>query len=103
MVGRLLKTMHGTVDASHVWQDDYIGLTSSHGSKKGVSNPAQLYHAERHIQAEVHGDDFGVIMRKSQEGWFDGVLSHYDFKVTGILSSRPLEEQSAVYLNRALI
>ncbi|CAK0859186.1 unnamed protein product [Prorocentrum cordatum] len=80
MVGRLLKTMHGTVDASHVWQDDYIGLTSSHGSKKGVSNPAQLYHAERHIQAEVHGDDFGVIMRKSQEGWFDGVLSHYDFK-----------------------
>ncbi|CAK0843171.1 unnamed protein product [Prorocentrum cordatum] len=77
MAGRLLKTMHGTVDASHVWQDDHIGLTSSHGLKKGASNPALLHHAERHIQAEVH-DDFGVIMRKSQE-------------------------QSVVYLNRVLI
>ncbi|CAK0870975.1 unnamed protein product, partial [Prorocentrum cordatum] len=103
MVGRLLKTMHGTVDASHVWQDDYIGLASSHGFKEGVSNPALLYHAERHIQAEVHGDDFGVMMRKSQEGWFDDVLSRYDFKVTGILSSRPLEEQSVVYLDRVSI
>eukprot|EP00959_Pyramimonas_sp_CCMP1952_P141993 2972344-Pyramimonas_sp.AAC.1 len=67
MVGRLLKTMYGAVDASHVWQDDYVGLTSSHGFKKSAPNPALLYHAERHIQAEVHGDDFGVIMRKSQE------------------------------------
>ncbi|CAK0852608.1 unnamed protein product [Prorocentrum cordatum] len=103
MVGRLLKTMHGTVDASHLWQDDYIGLTSSHGFKKGVSNPALQYHAERHIQAEVHGDDFGVIMRKSQEGWFDDVLSRYDFMVKGIMSSRALQEQSVVYLNWVLI
>jgi hypothetical protein len=44
-----------------------------------------------------------VIRRKSQEGWFDDVLSRCDFKVTGILSSRPLEEQSVVYLNRVLI
>ncbi|CAK0861016.1 unnamed protein product, partial [Prorocentrum cordatum] len=100
MVGRLLKTMYGTVDAYHVWQDDYIGLTSSHGFVKGVSNPALLYRAERHIQAEVHSDDFGVIMRKSQEGWFEDVLSRYDFKVAGIMSSRPLQEQSVVYLNR---
>eukprot|EP00959_Pyramimonas_sp_CCMP1952_P343670 7199009-Pyramimonas_sp.AAC.1 len=81
MVGRLLKTMHGTVDASHAWQDDYIGLRSSHGFKNGVSNPALLYHAERHMQAEVHGDAFGVLMRKSLEGWFDDVLSRCDFKV----------------------
>eukprot|EP00959_Pyramimonas_sp_CCMP1952_P418857 8774219-Pyramimonas_sp.AAC.1 len=42
-------------------------------------------------------------MRKSQEVWFDDVLSRYDFKVAGILSSRPLKEQSVVYLNRVLI
>eukprot|EP00959_Pyramimonas_sp_CCMP1952_P411051 8613906-Pyramimonas_sp.AAC.1 len=42
-------------------------------------------------------------MRKSQEGWFDDVLSRYDFNVAGIMSSRPLEEQSVVYLNRVLI
>eukprot|EP00959_Pyramimonas_sp_CCMP1952_P243426 5088283-Pyramimonas_sp.AAC.1 len=55
------------------------------------------------MQAEVHGGDFGAIMRKSQEGWFDDVLSRNDFKVTGVPSSRPLKEQSVVYLNRALI
>ncbi|CAK0893991.1 unnamed protein product [Prorocentrum cordatum] len=99
----LLKTMYGTVDASHVWQDSYIGPTSSHGFKKGASIPAMLYHAGRHVQAEVHGADFGVIMRKSQEGWFDDVLSRHDFKVAVTLSSRPLEEQSVVYLNRVLI
>ena len=103
MVGKLLKTMYGTVDASHVWQDDYIGLTSSHGFKKGISSPAILYHADRHIQAEVHGDDFGVIMKRSQEGWFDEVLSRYDFKVTGVLSSKATGEQSVVYLNRVLV
>eukprot|EP00959_Pyramimonas_sp_CCMP1952_P418858 8774219-Pyramimonas_sp.AAC.2 len=43
------QEMHGAVDASHVRQDDYIGPTSSHGFKKGVSNPALLHHAERHI------------------------------------------------------
>eukprot|EP00959_Pyramimonas_sp_CCMP1952_P195054 4078898-Pyramimonas_sp.AAC.1 len=42
-------------------------------------------------------------MRKSQEGWFDDVFSRYDFNVTGILSSVPLKEQSAGYLNRVLI
>eukprot|EP00959_Pyramimonas_sp_CCMP1952_P430258 9012011-Pyramimonas_sp.AAC.1 len=71
MAGRLLKTMHGAVDASHVWQDAYMGLTSSRGFKKGISNSALLYHAERHMQAEVHGDDFGAIMKKSQKEWFD--------------------------------
>eukprot|EP00959_Pyramimonas_sp_CCMP1952_P094686 1980748-Pyramimonas_sp.AAC.1 len=55
-----------------------------------MSNPALLYHAERHMQAEVHGDDFGMIMRRSQEGWFDDALSRCDFKVAGIPSSKPL-------------
>eukprot|EP00959_Pyramimonas_sp_CCMP1952_P387409 8118718-Pyramimonas_sp.AAC.1 len=100
MVGKLLKTMYGTVDASHVWQDDYIGLTSSRGFQKGISIPAVLYHADRQMQAEVHGDGFGVIMKKSQGGWLDEVLSRHDFKVAGLLSSRATSEQSVVYLNR---
>eukprot|EP00959_Pyramimonas_sp_CCMP1952_P030665 642397-Pyramimonas_sp.AAC.1 len=68
MVGKLLKTMHGAADAIHAWQDDYIGLTSSRGFQKGISKPAILYHAERQIEAQVHGDDFGAILKKSQEG-----------------------------------
>ncbi|CAK0812745.1 unnamed protein product, partial [Prorocentrum cordatum] len=100
MVGKLLKTMYGTVDASHVWQDDYIGLTSSRGFQKGISIPAVLYHADRQMQAEVHGDGFGVIMKKSQGGWLDEVLSRHDFKVAGLPSSRATSEQSVVYLNR---
>eukprot|EP00959_Pyramimonas_sp_CCMP1952_P017764 377082-Pyramimonas_sp.AAC.1 len=46
MVGKLFKTMYGTVDASHAWQDDYIGLASSRGAQKGISNPAMLHHAD---------------------------------------------------------
>ncbi|CAK0875802.1 unnamed protein product, partial [Prorocentrum cordatum] len=75
MAGKPLHSMHGAADASYVWQDDHIGLTNSRGFQKGVSNPALLYHTERHVQVEV----------------------------TGILSSKPLKEQSVVHLHRALV
>eukprot|EP00959_Pyramimonas_sp_CCMP1952_P118174 2470472-Pyramimonas_sp.AAC.1 len=42
MVAKLLRTMHGTVDASHARQEEHIGLTSSHDFQKGILDPALL-------------------------------------------------------------
>ena len=60
-VGRLLRTMYGTQDASHIWQKDYTSLLGSNGYKAGVSNPAVFYSPEMDGRMLVHGDDFVIL------------------------------------------
>jgi hypothetical protein len=103
LVGLLLRTMYGTMDASQVWQGDYVELLKSVELLQGKSSPAILWHPGRDIALEVHGDDFGVLMYADDEAWFDELLKKYDYKVTGRLSSAAEGVQSTVYLNRVLI
>eukprot|EP00972_Heterocapsa_arctica_P078926 11638244-Heterocapsa_arctica.AAC.1 len=59
MVGRLKKTMYGTVDANARWQSDYASLLKGAGFNQGKSNPALFCHEARQIRLLAHGNDFG--------------------------------------------
>ncbi|CAK0825096.1 unnamed protein product, partial [Prorocentrum cordatum] len=83
MAGLLNRTMHGTVDASQVWQGDYMELLKDKEFEQGWSSPAILRHPEHDVALEGHGDDFGVLIFAGDEEWFDELLTKYDYKVTG--------------------
>ena len=59
-VGRLIKSMYGTQDASHVWQLDYVNLTCGElgGFRRGKHSAALFHNPNQDVRMAVHGDDF---------------------------------------------
>jgi len=58
LCGRLLKSTHGTGDASMNWEEEYVRFMLSAGFIRGQSRPCLFYHPGKDIRAVVHGDDF---------------------------------------------
>ena len=59
-VGRLIKSMYGTQDASHIWQLDYVNLIceESDGFRRGKHSAALFHNPNQDVRVAVHGDDF---------------------------------------------
>ena len=57
----LKKTMYGTQDASHVWQEDYSNHVKRKHSHQGQAWTSVFRHDELDIKLLVHGDDFLVL------------------------------------------
>ena len=59
-VGRLIKTMCGTQDASEIWQVDYVNLICGGlgGFRRGKHSEACFHNSNQDIIVAVHGDDF---------------------------------------------
>ena len=59
-VGRLVKNMYGTQDASHIWQLDHVNLVcGEHGGFQRGKHSAALFHnPNQDVRVAVHGDDF---------------------------------------------
>ena len=59
-VGRLVKSMYGTQDASHIWQLDYVNLIyGESGGFRSCRHSAALFHnPNQDVTLAVHGDDF---------------------------------------------
>ena len=59
-VGRLIKSMFGTQDASHIWQLDYVLLICGELGVfgRGKHNAALFYNSDQDVTMAVHGDDF---------------------------------------------
>ena len=58
-VGRLIKSMYGTQDASHIWQLDYVNLIcgESGSFRRGKHSAALLHNPNQDVRMAVHGDD----------------------------------------------
>ena len=58
-VGRLVKSMYGTQDTSHIWQLDYVNLIcGDSGGFRGGKHSAALFHnPNQDVSMAVHGDD----------------------------------------------
>ena len=59
-VGGLVKSMYGTLDASHIWQVDYVNLICGElgGFRRGKHSAALFLNPNQDVRMTVHGDDF---------------------------------------------
>ena len=58
-VGRLVKSMYGTQDASHIWQLDYVNQIFGKlgGFRRGKHSAASFHNPNQGVRMAVHGDD----------------------------------------------
>ena len=59
-VGRLIESMYGTQDASHIWQLDYVDLICGElgGFRRGKHRAELFHNPNQDVRKAVHGDDF---------------------------------------------
>ena len=101
--GKLERTMYGTQDASHIWQEDYSANLEGAGYKRGVSNGAVFLNEDQDSRCLVHGDDFVLIGDEEAIKHMHALLSrHFDLKMTGKIGFDEADEREAVMLNRVL-
>ena len=59
-VDRLIKSMYGTQDASHIWQFDDVNLICGElgGFRRGKHSAALFHNPNQGMRMAMHGDDF---------------------------------------------
>ena len=102
-VGRLIKSMHGTQDASHIWQLDYVNLICGElgGFRRGKHSAALFHNPKSRCEKGsawrrlcVFADDDGL-------KHIDSLLkSKYTAKDTGTLGFEDSDVKSLLLLNR---
>ena len=71
VVGRLVKSLYGTRDASSNWEYAIRDvLVNKLQFVQGSSSPCHYYHKVRQIRGTLHGDDFTSLGTFSQVEWF---------------------------------
>ena len=103
MVGRLLRSMYGTQDASKIFQMDYQGLMEKEKGEFSKLCPALFRFQERGIIGLVHGDDLLVLAEDDQLTWMDGVLnSKYTARWEATVGDGELDGKEMFFLNRLI-
>ena len=100
-VGRLIKSMYGTRDASHIWQLDYcVNLICGElgGFRRGKHSAALFHNPNHDVRIAVHGDDFVCLSDDDGLKHIDSLLkSKYTAKDMGSTWIRRFRhEKSAV-------
>ena len=102
-VGRLVKSMYGTQDASHIWQLDYVNLISRHlGSfRVGKHSEAWFHNPNQDVRMTVHGDDFVFVKRwwTQTHRQFSQLQIHFEDRTLGFENS---DAKILLLLNRLL-
>ena len=81
LVGELLRTMYGTLDAASGWAEDYTRVLVDADFCKGGASPCHFRHSGKDINLLVHGEDFFSVGRESDLGYLRETLSsHYQLK-----------------------
>ena len=68
-VAVLKKSMYGTRDAAHNWEQQYTKVLLSLGFLQGRASSCLFYHPHKDIRLEVHGDDFVSVARALDIKW----------------------------------
>jgi hypothetical protein len=98
--GRLVRSMHGTRDASAIWQRCYTDLLLGLGFVKNPAWPSCFYHKAKQIRVLVHGDDFVALADDAGHKYPEEALrSKFDLRVGGSIGSGEQYQQLTV-LNR---
>ena len=103
MVGRLVKSMYGTQDASHIWQLDYVDLlcSASGGFRRGRHSAALFHNEGDDVKMAVHGDDFVCLSDDDGLEHIDKLLkSKYTAKDMGTLGFETKDDKQLMLLNR---
>ena len=102
-VGRLIKSMYGTQDASHIWQLDYLNLICGElgGFRRGKHSAALFHNTNQDVRVAVHGGDFVCL---SDDDGLKHMVSLLKFKYTakdmGTLGFEDSDVKSLLLLNR---
>ena len=102
-VGRLVKSMYGTQDASHIWQLDSVNLICGElgGFRRGKHSAALCHNPNQDVRMAVHGDDFVCLSDDDGLKHIDGLLkSKYTAKDMGPLGFGDADVKSLLFLNR---
>ena len=103
MVGRLLRSMYGTQDASKIFQDDYQSWMRDQGAEFCKLCPSLFRFVDRDLLGLVHGDDFLVVGAQPDLQWLDGVLnSRYTARWEATLGDESGDLKEMFFLNRLI-
>ena len=103
MCALLLKSMYGTMDASHVWQSDYSELLSLHSFTTGKAWPSVFRHSGEDLTLLVHGDDFFVLGDDEGQSFMKEVLKkRYEFRTDGYMGMDESDDSHVTVLNRLI-
>ena len=99
----LLKSMYGTMDASHVWQGDYSQLLSENDFQAGRAWPAVFRNSKEDLTLLVHGDDFFVLSDDEGQSFMQEVLKkRYEFRIDGYMGMEESDDSHITVLNRLI-
>ena len=101
-VDRLVKSMYGTQDASHIWQLDYVSLICEElgGFRRGRHSAAFFHVLNEDVRMEVHGDDFVCLSDDDGLKHIDNLLkSNCTAKDMGTLGFGHLGVKSFLLMN----
>ena len=102
-VGRLIKSMYGTLDASHILQLDYVNLICGElgGSRRGKHTAALFHNPSQDVRMAAHGDDFVCLSDDDRLKHIDSLLkSKYTAKDRWTLGFEDSDVKSLLLLNR---
>ena len=102
-VGRLFKSMHGTQDASHIWQLDYVNLIRGEvgGFRRSKHSAALLHTPNQYVRMAMRGDDFVCLSDDDVVKHIDSLhKSKYTAKAMGTFGFEDSDETSFLMLNR---
>ena len=103
MCALLLKSMYGTMDASHVWQSEYSELLSLHSFTTGKAWPSVFRHSGEDLTLLVHGDDFFVLGDDEGQSFMKEVLKkRYEFRTDGYMGMDESDDSHVTVLNRLI-
>ena len=102
-VGRLIKSMYGTQDASHIWQLDCVNLIYGElgGFRRGKHSAALFHNPNEDVRMAVHGDDSVGLSDDDGLKHIDSLLkSKYTAKDMGTLGFEDSDVKSFLLLIR---
>ena len=102
-VGRLVKSMYGTQDASHIWQLDHVNLIcgESEGFQRGKHSAALFHNPNQEVRMAVNGDGFVCLSDDDGLKHIDTLLkSKYTAQDMGTLGFEDSDVKSLLLLNR---
>ena len=101
--GRLVRSMFGKQDASHIWQLDYVNLICGElgGFRRGKHSAAVFHNSTEDVRMAVHGDDFVCLSDDDGLKHIDNLLkSKYTAKDMETHKFEDSDAKSFLLLNR---
>eukprot|EP00971_Amphidinium_carterae_P292147 5799547-Amphidinium_carterae.1 len=103
MIALLLKSLYGLQDASKIGQGDWAEQLTSSGWRRGVANPAILYHPESGSCAICHGDDFLMAGDEDAlQGMDNSLKAKYEVKLSGKIGFGATDSRELEFLHRVI-